>query len=126
MRSWGGRRAGAERIVITAALALSTAAGLPGVTQSGQTTDAQSPEPTPVFAWYLLYGIVVVLCVRHSRDLLRVAMRSKLVIAVAGWAVLSVFWSDAPGLSHRFVRWTYTHVADRVLVHSEHLSLIHI
>jgi glycosyltransferase involved in cell wall biosynthesis len=27
-----------------------------------------------------------------------------------------------PGLSNRFVRWTYTHVADRVLMHSEHLA----
>jgi len=27
-----------------------------------------------------------------------------------------------PGLNNRFVRWTYTHIADRVLMHSEHLA----
>jgi glycosyltransferase involved in cell wall biosynthesis len=27
-----------------------------------------------------------------------------------------------PGLTYRFVRWTYTHIADRVLMHSEHLA----
>ena len=51
MRHSDTRRAAAERIVVIAALALSTAAGLPGITQSVQTADTQTPEPTPQWAW---------------------------------------------------------------------------
>jgi O-antigen ligase len=95
------RRAAAERIVVIAAFALSTAAGLPGIMQSTQTADTQTPEPTPQWVWYVLYGIVVGLCVRHSRELLRVATRSRLLLAVVAWALLSVFWSDAASLTLR-------------------------
>jgi exopolysaccharide production protein ExoQ len=95
------RRAAAERVVVIAALALSTAAGLPGITQSTQTADTQTVEPTPQWAWYVLYGLIVVLCLRHSEELLRVATRSRLLLAVVGWALLSVSWSDATSLTFR-------------------------
>ena len=99
-----GRHATAERIVVTAALVLATAAGLPGITQSSQTADIQAAEPTPLWAWYVLYAIVAALCLRHSQELLQVAVRNKLVLAVAAWAALSVLWSDATGLTfHRSV-----------------------
>jgi O-antigen ligase len=95
------RRAAAERIVVIAVLVLSTTAGLPGITQSVQTADTQTAEPTPQWAWYALYGIVVVLCLRHSRELIGVAMRSRILLVVVGWTLLSVFWSDATSLTLR-------------------------
>src|SRR5262249_41875016 len=46
-------------------------------------------------------AIVAALCLRHAEELLQVAVRNKLVLAVAGWAALSVLWSDATGLTLR-------------------------
>jgi len=96
------RLAYVERIVVITALTLSTTVGLPGLSQSSQTVSVQVSEPTPQWVWYLLYTIVVVLCLRHSQELLGVAGRCRLVLAVTGWVALSVLWSDAAGVTlHR-------------------------
>jgi glycosyltransferase involved in cell wall biosynthesis len=39
-----------------------------------------------------------------------------------GRLVVTLHDPHRSGLKNRFVRWTYTHVADRVLMHSEHLA----
>jgi O-antigen ligase len=92
---------GLERALFVVVLAVSTAAGVPGLTQPIQAVETQQLEPTPLWIWYGLYAIGIVFCLRHWQELVHVAARAKLVLAVAGWALLSVAWSDDPGLTVR-------------------------
>jgi O-antigen ligase len=90
-----------EQALFAVVLAVSTAAGVPGLTQPAQTADTQQLEPTPLWIWYGLYAIGIILCLRHWQELVHVAARAKLVLAVALWALFSVGWSDDPGLTIR-------------------------
>jgi exopolysaccharide production protein ExoQ len=51
--------------------------------------------------WGVIDFIVVVICLLHSRHLLRVASRQPLLLAFVGWATLSLAWSDDPQLTLR-------------------------
>jgi O-antigen ligase len=93
-----------ERLLLIAALVVSTAAGIPGLSQTTTTLDTQSADPTPVWIWYLLYAAVIVLALRRGREVVRAGSKSGFILAVTAWVLASVVWSAVPGLTlHRAI-----------------------
>jgi O-antigen ligase len=93
-----------ERLVLIAALVVSTAAGIPGLSQPATALDTQSADPTPVWLWYLLYATVIVLALRRARDVVEAGSKSIFILALTAWVLASVAWSAVPGLSlHRAI-----------------------
>jgi len=53
--------------------------------------------------WGVIDLVVILACIFHGRQLVRVALRQPYILAFVAWATLSVFWSENPSLTARRV-----------------------
>jgi exopolysaccharide production protein ExoQ len=71
------------------------------VDESFNMSNAAAGDEHAQIMWGVVDFIVIIICVLHSRHLLRVASRQPLILAFVGWATLSLAWSDDPQLTLR-------------------------
>lgn len=91
---------GAERSFVVIALLLSTGAfqNLWLDTHSAVTQDA-SPVGTSITG--LIYLIALFLLIRHCKGFIQLFLREWPLVAMAGFAIASAFWSEVPEISFR-------------------------
>jgi O-antigen ligase len=92
-----------ERALIVTTLVLGASAFLPVLDGSANNLDPSARDSLTEHLWWGVYAAfaVSIVLTRAHRQLQRVLPEVPLLVALIGWAVLSVVWSVAPGVTER-------------------------